>query len=279
MPGAGRQMAQRAGAHRRLDAVGDDRRHRRVIARKPVRRIEPVVDLRLGVLLVAARHLLERDAVERLRLGRDRIGPVEPFRGNRERRQRRKQHNADEPFHDVLPERGPVVAGTDRKRIRCGRVATRDRHAAVSPPSRTSVCPVTDAACRARQPAHRRRHLLGGRQPMQRDALEHRRHVGRVRSLLGARGRVGLHAAGRHRVDADAVLAPLDRQHLGHVDDRRLGDAVGRALGRADQAVRRHDVDDAARLAAPRSSGVRPAATGRTCRACSSSSPRPIRPA
>ena len=31
------------------------------------------------------------------------------------------------------------------------------------------------------------------------------------------------------------------------MDDRRLGDAVGRALGRADEAVRRRDIDDAAR--------------------------------
>jgi hypothetical protein len=46
-----------------------------MIIRVPVRRIERIVDLRLGVLLRAARQRLERDAIERRRRRSDWIGP------------------------------------------------------------------------------------------------------------------------------------------------------------------------------------------------------------
>jgi hypothetical protein len=69
-------MALRAGAAGRLrPAVRNDRWHRRMIIRVPVRRIERIVDLRLGVLLRAARQRLERDAIERRRRRSDWIGP------------------------------------------------------------------------------------------------------------------------------------------------------------------------------------------------------------
>ena len=66
---------------------------------------------------------------------------------------------------------------------------------------------------------------------MQRNAVEHRLHVARIVGPCGARGRRRVNPAGRDRVDADAVLRPFDRQHPRHLDERRLGDAVGRALG------------------------------------------------
>ena len=55
---ARRQMTLRAGGPWTRAAGRDDLWHRRVLARIPIRRIEYVVDLRLGVLLRAARDRL-----------------------------------------------------------------------------------------------------------------------------------------------------------------------------------------------------------------------------
>jgi len=45
------------------------------------------------------------------------------------------------------------------------------------------------------------------------------------------------------------VLGPFDRKHARHAKERRLGDAVGRALRRAGKRMRRGDVDDGAAAA------------------------------
>ncbi|HUD84965.1 MAG TPA: hypothetical protein VMR17_00875 [Xanthobacteraceae bacterium] len=45
------------------------------------------------------------------------------------------------------------------------------------------------------------------------------------------------------------MLGPFHRQHARHPDQRRLGYAVGRTLDRADEAMGRSDVDDAAATA------------------------------
>jgi len=73
----GRQVAKRAGTHRWLHAVGDHRRHWRMLVGKPIRRIEPIVDLRLRVAFRAPGHLLQEHVVVRLAPGRHRIRPVE----------------------------------------------------------------------------------------------------------------------------------------------------------------------------------------------------------
>ncbi len=81
--GAAREVAEDAGTRVGfLVAMGDEVRHLAVILRIPVGRIEAVVDLRLGVLLGAARQL---DRLRRIRrLGRriDRIGPFRQIRGH-----------------------------------------------------------------------------------------------------------------------------------------------------------------------------------------------------
>ena len=97
---AGRQMALRAGAAGRLwTAVRHNLRHRRMLVRKPVGRIERIVDLRLGVFFGAAGGLLQLHAVERLGLGRHRIGPIHIVLGERYARPQHGNENAAQLFH------------------------------------------------------------------------------------------------------------------------------------------------------------------------------------
>jgi len=105
MGGARPQVALGASAARGLcAAVRDDLRHRGMLVGKPVRRVERIVDLRLGVFLGAARRLLLTHAVERLGLGRDRIGPVHgvtggSILGNRHRGPQRNEQHPDRSPH------------------------------------------------------------------------------------------------------------------------------------------------------------------------------------
>src|SRR4051812_13776971 len=81
------------------------------------------------------------------------------------------------------------------------------------------------------------------------NACKHGLHVARIVGPCSARGRPRVKPARRNRVDADAILRPLDRQHPRHLDERAFGDAIGRALGCADQPMGRGDVDDISRPA------------------------------
>ncbi len=98
------QMTLRAGTPRRLrTAMRDDLGHRRMVAGEPVRRIERVVDLRLGVLLGAARHGLHDRAVGLLRRRRDRIGPFGIFGRERDTGQHGKQRQSNQSLHGFSP--------------------------------------------------------------------------------------------------------------------------------------------------------------------------------
>ena len=69
---------------------------------KPVRRVERIVDLRLGIGPLAAGHLLQDQGVERLWPRRDRISPVETIRRRGQDRKQRKRRDRDEMAHDRL---------------------------------------------------------------------------------------------------------------------------------------------------------------------------------
>jgi hypothetical protein len=87
---ARRQVAASAGLHRWLDAVRNDRWHRRVFVRVPVGHIEKRVDLCLRILSCAPRHLLLYDSVDGFGFGCGRIRPIQ-ITGERETRQARKR--------------------------------------------------------------------------------------------------------------------------------------------------------------------------------------------
>ena len=122
MPAAAREMAERAGEAVRLAARGDHLRHRRVIFRIPVGRAEPVVDLRLGVLLGAAR---QRDRLRRIRRLRRRRHRISPFRQrlcrrlrmsrNRQRQQPERGNRNQSPHH-VTP---LLLLSSKRRPFRC----------------------------------------------------------------------------------------------------------------------------------------------------------------
>jgi hypothetical protein len=70
-------MTLRAGTAIRLrPATRHNLRHRRMFVWVPIGWVERIVDLRLGVLLGAARHLPHDRVIQRLGRRRDRIGPI-----------------------------------------------------------------------------------------------------------------------------------------------------------------------------------------------------------
>src|SRR6266851_9285028 len=77
-----RQVTLRARPHRGLLPLGDGRRHRRMVIREPIGRIEGIVDLRLGVGFRAAGYLFQDEIVRLLRARRDGIGPAQIVSSN-----------------------------------------------------------------------------------------------------------------------------------------------------------------------------------------------------
>src|SRR5205807_3861269 len=87
--------------------------------------------------------------IERLRLGRGRIGPIETVRGKRDRRQQSQHYDADEFLHGSPPGFRARTGWRDQPRLSAPPArnkAPSGAQAAVRPPSITRVCPVTDAA-------------------------------------------------------------------------------------------------------------------------------------
>jgi hypothetical protein len=69
---------------------------------KPVRRIESIVDLRLGIGAFTVGYLLQDQSVERLRPRRDWVSPVEAVRRRGQHRTQRKHRDRGEMAHDRL---------------------------------------------------------------------------------------------------------------------------------------------------------------------------------
>ena len=119
MAAPGREMAADAGAHRRAVAVLDNRRHLRMLVRKPVRRMHLIVDLFLRVGLGAAgnawasRRRAAASPCRRVRRKRP-IGTVGSDRRGRKQRQQCKRDNATHEFPPSRPRAGDYVSRTIR---------------------------------------------------------------------------------------------------------------------------------------------------------------------
>ena len=106
---------------------------------------------------------------------------------------------------------------------------------------------------------HRRRHIQMGPYSPTADLLDSRPGFGVQGALARRAGRPGGDLRGENsrgdRIDPYAQLHPrnLRRQHLGHMDCRRLGRVAGEVIERGpDETVDAADVDDAALVAGMR---------------------------